>query len=362
MSMSVFFSLRCRHSPNRVVHGLQMTNCVDLSLSLRTYRTQSKGPERIRIYRTQSKGPERIRIYRIQSKGPESIFQLDKYLSDPIQIPWWVLTFSCITVIQENSHLIDYLALWSWELDPQTHTCQGRARPLAPAPAAWIVFPYVQSLVKSFILFLYFVYFNNIFLTYMKQHIVYFPNSRNCPVMWDFPLPLLWLRQMSPEGPSLQTWTPVCDIIGRDEMGSGKWSESWSRALKGTVRPVLLTVSIAVRRHHDPSNSYTGKPYLLGSCLQRLTPLSSRQEAWWHAGKHSAAGSESSTSIGISRHKEESDTGPCLDIWNPKGHHQWSLSSNKFTLTPKKPLLPMPLTKPSIIWINEGRSYSNHHS
>ena len=50
-----------------------------------------------------------------------------------------------------------------------------------------------------------------------------------------------------------------------------------------------LSVSIAVKRHHDQGNSYKGQ-CLTGAGLhfQGFSPLSSWQEAWHSAGKHSA--------------------------------------------------------------------------
>jgi hypothetical protein len=50
-----------------------------------------------------------------------------------------------------------------------------------------------------------------------------------------------------------------------------------------------LSVSFAVKRHHDQGNSYKGQ-CLTGAGLhfQGFSPLSSQQEAWHSAGKHSA--------------------------------------------------------------------------
>jgi hypothetical protein len=52
-----------------------------------------------------------------------------------------------------------------------------------------------------------------------------------------------------------------------------------------------------VKRHHDQGKSYKGQ-HLIGASFQfqRFNPLSSWQEAWQHAGRHGAGGSESSTS------------------------------------------------------------------
>jgi hypothetical protein len=58
-----------------------------------------------------------------------------------------------------------------------------------------------------------------------------------------------------------------------------------------------LSVSIAVNRHHDQGNSYKGQ-HLIGAGLQvqKFSPLSPRQEAWQHPGRHGTGGAKSSTS------------------------------------------------------------------
>ena len=70
--------------------------------------------------------------------------------------------------------------------------------------------------------------------------------------------------------------------------------------------PVLVRVSIAVKRHHDRSNSYKGE-HLIGAGLWGQSPLLSWQEAWQHAGRHGAgevAESSMASSAG-SRRKTE---------------------------------------------------------
>jgi hypothetical protein len=49
---------------------------------------------------------------------------------------------------------------------------------------------------------------------------------------------------------------------------------------------VLVRVSIAVKRHHDHGNYYTGK-LLIGTGLQfhRFSPLLSSWETWQHIGR-----------------------------------------------------------------------------
>ena len=60
---------------------------------------------------------------------------------------------------------------------------------------------------------------------------------------------------------------------------------------------VLVRVSIAMKRQHDPGKAYKGR-HLIQSDLysQRFSPLSWR-EARWHSGRHSAReGAENPTS------------------------------------------------------------------
>ena len=45
--------------------------------------------------------------------------------------------------------------------------------------------------------------------------------------------------------------------------------------------------SIAVKRHHNHSNSSKGK-LLIGVKVQRFSPLSSWKEVWLHTGRHGA--------------------------------------------------------------------------
>jgi hypothetical protein len=76
-----------------------------------------------------------------------------------------------------------------------------------------------------------------------------------------------------------------------------KFRQSPSYSLIFVLQTVLVCISIAVMRYYDHSNSYKGK-HLIGTGLQwRFSPKLSLQEAWWHAGRHSAReGVESSTS------------------------------------------------------------------
>lgn len=56
-----------------------------------------------------------------------------------------------------------------------------------------------------------------------------------------------------------------------------------------------LSVSIAVRRHYDQSNSYKGKHFLgSGLKLRDYSPLISWLEARYHADTHGVGGVESS--------------------------------------------------------------------
>jgi hypothetical protein len=68
---------------------------------------------------------------------------------------------------------------------------------------------------------------------------------------------------------------------------------------------VCLRVSIALKRHHDQSNSYKGQ-YLIGAGLQVqwFSPLSSWLEAWQCPGRH-GAGDRALFYILIRRQQEE---------------------------------------------------------
>ena len=111
--------------------------------------------------------------------------------------------------------------------------------------------------------------------------------------------------------------------------------------------PLLVKFSIAVKRNHDQDNSY--KEHLIGSSLQfqRLSPLSSRQEAWQHPGRHGARGAESSTSSFKGRQGQNV-------LRQPGGGSQslppqWHTFSNKATVIPTRPyLLIVPLPGSSI--------------
>ena len=63
--------------------------------------------------------------------------------------------------------------------------------------------------------------------------------------------------------------------------------------------------SVAVKRHHNQGNSYKRQQHLTGAGLQvqRFSPLSSRQEAWQHLGRHGTGGAESSTSCSEGKQK-----------------------------------------------------------
>ena len=72
--------------------------------------------------------------------------------------------------------------------------------------------------------------------------------------------------------------------------------------------------------------------------FQRCGPLS-RQEAWWHTGRHGAReGAESSTYRSASNRKTQSATRHGLSFWDLRAHLQWHTSSKKAT-PPIMPLL-----------------------
>ena len=82
--------------------------------------------------------------------------------------------------------------------------------------------------------------------------------------------------------------------------------KAWLKGLGAVTSSggVLGRVFIAVKRHHDHSNSYKGK-HLIGAGLQfqRFSPLSSWQATWQCAGRHGAGEVAENSSLG--RQQEE---------------------------------------------------------
>lgn len=96
------------------------------------------------------------------------------------------------------------------------------------------------------------------------------------------------------------------------------------------------------------------RKHLMRACLQfhRFSPLSPRQGAWWHTGRH---WNSSWSYILIPRQRQPS---PDKGFWNLKIHPQGHTSFNK--ATPPNPSNPHSLvTGYSNRW---GYSYSNHHT
>ena len=101
-----------------------------------------------------------------------------------------------------------------------------------------------------------------------------------------------------------------------------------------------------MKRHHDHSNSYKGK-HLIGADLQfqRFSPLSSRWEAWQHAGKHGSQRAEISTSWSIGSSRRLSHW-PDLSIYDLKVHPHPS-----DMLPPARPhLLIVPVIQTQSLW------------
>ena len=75
------------------------------------------------------------------------------------------------------------------------------------------------------------------------------------------------------------------------------WAVSGHYGLLPGLPDVLVSVSVAVKRHHNQGNSYK-RQHLIGAALKvlRFSPLSSWQEAWQYLGRHGTGGAESSTS------------------------------------------------------------------
>jgi len=83
----------------------------------------------------------------------------------------------------------------------------------------------------------------------------------------------------------------------------------------GIEGSVLVTVSIAVKRHHDWGNSYEGKHLLrTGLQFQRFSPLSLWQGTWWLVGRHGAREGAKSSTSGLQAAGRECHTGRDLSI------------------------------------------------
>ena len=86
-----------------------------------------------------------------------------------------------------------------------------------------------------------------------------------------------------------------CHVSCHDDNGLNLWD---CKPAPIKCCPLLSYGSVAVKRHHDPSNSYKGKHFIwAGLQFQIFSPLSSWQETWQLSGRHHAIkGAESSVS------------------------------------------------------------------
>lgn len=93
----------------------------------------------------------------------------------------------------------------------------------------------------------------------------------------------------------------------------------------------LVRVSIAIKGHHDHSHSYKEQHLTrTGLRVQRLGPLSSFEEAWWCAGRHSTEEvAESFISWLAGSRKRQWAMRPGLNFWNLKFRPQVTTSSNQ---------------------------------
>ena len=91
----------------------------------------------------------------------------------------------------------------------------------------------------------------------------------------------------------------MAEVCWRGEYYSShvSWEKGPGSQYSPRPYPVLVKFFIAVKRHHDHSHSYKGSFTRTGLKFQRLSPLSSWWEAWWHTGRRGAGeGAECSTS------------------------------------------------------------------
>ena len=113
---------------------------------------------------------------------------------------------------------------------------------------------------------------------------------------------------------------------------------------------ILLRISMAVKRHHDHSNSYKGN--IWGGSLQ----LRGLVHLHHHGTKHGSI--QTDMVLGMELRVQHLDpqaaegecyTGPSISIWDLKAWPQWHTSSNKATLTFTRQYL-LIVTLPMSLW------------
>jgi hypothetical protein len=114
--------------------------------------------------------------------------------------------------------------------------------------------------------------------------------------------------------------TPLTDLWTRSLIKEWELRNGKGAGFSIWRKRECLKVSLAMKRHHDHSNSYKGK-HLIWTGLQfrcLIHYLSSWQKAWQHAGIHSAGEvAESFTSWSIGS-RSDCHTRPCSSIWDLK--------------------------------------------
>ena len=93
-----------------------------------------------------------------------------------------------------------------------------------------------------------------------------------------------------------------------------------------------------MKRQHDHSNSYKGKHSIgAGFQVQRLSSLSSQQEAWQHAGRHGASEVAESSTSGPQAARGEIDSRTWLELLMPQCHTFFKKATPPKSAAPYEP-------------------------
>ena len=92
-----------------------------------------------------------------------------------------------------------------------------------------------------------------------------------------------------------------------------------------------------MKKHHDRSNSYKENHLIRARLqIQRFSPLSSFQEAWWCAGRHGTGEvAERFVSGWAGSRKRQWAMRPSLSFWNVKAHPKWQLPPTSYSFSNK---------------------------
>jgi hypothetical protein len=123
-----------------------------------------------------------------------------------------------------------------------------------------------------------------------------------------------------------------------------------------------MRISIVVKRHLDQGKSYK-KQHLIraGLQLQRFSLVSSWQEAWWHAGRHSAGEGDKSSAFDLKANRRRLTSrqlGGGSQSPPPKSHTSCKMTTSTLT---RPQLLIMPLPGASIFYPPQADTEFNAH-